>query len=213
MNSGGTDSWTGACAVVDGRRVAVDTIDSRSGSERGEAAGERAGGAGRGDVRGVPARVQVSRSRGLHASRDLHVRGDELGVEQAARHRVDQLVGQRDFALARDQLHEGRSPEALNEPAIAVFPDRGTRRAGAEPDQRARRRGGRPSLAGTSMTWIPSLASAVEYPRRPSGIEPDKYHLPCRCLVTHLTAANDDRPIATHRPLPIALLDRSRSRQ
>ena len=169
----------GQRAVVDGRRAAVDVLKARSGGERGEAAGEGAGGAGRGDVQGVPARVQVSRARGLHAGGDLHVRGDEPGVEQAARHRVDQLVGQRDLALARDQLgevrvpacvplgrqrqdasrvpgrvaqadrgvdhveqrHEGRGPEAVDEPAVVVLPDRGASRVGAEPDQRARRRG------------------------------------------------------------------------
>ena len=103
----------GPCAVVDGRSVTVNMVEIRSGRERGEAAGEGAGGAGRGDVQRVPARVQVSRARGLHARGDLHVRGDEPGVEQATRHRVDQLVGQRHFALARDQLGEVRVPTGV----------------------------------------------------------------------------------------------------
>ena len=100
----------GPRAVVDGRRAAVDVLQARPGGERGEAAGEGAGGAGRGDVQGVPARVQVGRARGLHAGGDLHVRGDEPGVEQAAGHRVDQLVGQRDLALAGDQPGQVRVP-------------------------------------------------------------------------------------------------------
>jgi hypothetical protein len=153
-------------------------------------------------MQGVPARVHVSRARGLHARGDLHVRGDEPGVEEASRHRVDQLVGQRDFTLARDQLrevripacvtlgrqwqhasgvpgrvaqadpgadhveqrNEGRGPEAVDEPAVVILPDRGAPWVGAEPDQRARRRGH--LLPDRLRQHYPGIQPQVEAQRR-----------------------------------------------